>query len=144
MISLTFNTLRFRFGQTTTTPFGRLVFKWICWHMKRLLPLAFLFDTRTTIDSFKKNTFKMYPNQAQLTYEISDGMKNTHEVQFYQDSYKLQDALKNLQLVLLVDHSGFMHRSGTFQWNGQIRLMDQIRQCVPSSQVFGRVHFPVR
>jgi hypothetical protein len=52
------------------------------------------------------NSFTFYAASEMTKYEVSDAKKSAHEEIFYEKSYKYEDALRSLQIVLIVDKSG--------------------------------------
>ena len=70
----------------------------------RKIFLSLLFFTTYSLEFFA-NEMKQY--------EVSEEKKDQHEEQFYEKSYQHEDALKNLQLVLIVDKSGSQQAADT-------------------------------
>ncbi|KAG2374351.1 hypothetical protein C9374_010921 [Naegleria lovaniensis] len=71
-------------------------------------------------------------SHQQMGYEIPSSMQHRHQEQFYQHSYKMEDALQGLQLVLLVDKSGSMKTvdedaTGQGRTNGMIKQNEWTR-----------------
>jgi hypothetical protein len=60
---------------------------------------------------FFANSFTFYAAEEMSKYEVPDATKSAHEENFYEKSYQHEDALKSLQLVLIVDKSGSQQAS---------------------------------
>jgi hypothetical protein len=67
-------------------------------------------QTGRTLPPVPSNAYPSAPPMEQpLGYEVPPQMRDAHEMEFYEHSANLEDSLRQLQLVLIVDRSGSMN-----------------------------------